>query len=174
MKGGESMHLFLTGERGVGKSTALRRTLELLNVPTGGFRTCYGPGREVLYLSPAWEEECCTPDRAVARMEDGRPVPDSAAFDRLGAAAIRDSGPWARLLLFDECGKLEREAGAFRRAVLDALDGAVPILGVVKPDRMGSWLTEIERHPGVTILEVTKENRDGLPARLAASVRDEL
>lgn len=166
--------MFLTGERGVGKSTVLGQTLGMLNVPTGGFRTCYGPNRAFLYLLPAWEARCYTPERVVARMEDGRPIPDPAAFDRLGAAVMRDSAPWARLLLFDECGTLERAADKFRRAVLDALDGAVPILGVIKPNRGRSWLAGIERHPGVTILEVTAKNRDSLPERLAASVVDKL
>ena len=36
------MHVFLTGEIQVGKSTALDKTLSLLKLPYGGFRTYFG------------------------------------------------------------------------------------------------------------------------------------
>ena len=48
------MHIFLTGEPGVGKSTALRRVLDRLGLVPGGFVTYYGAGRRTLYLGPAW------------------------------------------------------------------------------------------------------------------------
>ena len=163
------MHIFLTGAPGVGKSTALQGALDRLGLIPGGFVTYYGTGRHRLFLGPAWAPRVETPDRVVARMERGVPIPDPAAFDRLGPAAI-GSRPQAAVLLFDECGNLEREAPAFRRAVLAALDGDRPILGVVKPHRAGTWLEEIAAHPGVRLVEVTLENRDGLPAALAAAV----
>lgn len=163
------MHLFLTGAPGAGKSTALARTLALLEVIPGGFVTYYGAGRQRLYLGPAWAPRLETPEREVACMDGGRPVPDPAAFDRLGPAAILGC-PQAPVLLFDECGNLEREAWAFQGAVLAALDGDRPILGVVKPRRAGTWLAALAAHPRVQILPVTPENRDALPAQLAGAM----
>lgn len=161
------MYLFLTGERGVGKSAALRRALALLDVTPGGFRTGFDPARERLCLWPAWEAPAWPEERTVARMADGAAVPDPAAFDRLGPAALAESRPWARVLLLDELGRLEAEATAFRTAVDAALDGPLPVLGVVKPDRAGTWLEALVRRPGGAVLTVTEENRDAVPGRLA-------
>lgn len=166
------MHVFLTGAPGVGKSTALYRTLTLLNISPGGFLTYFGPDRDSLYLGPAWLPRAYPAERIVARMADGRPVADPAAFDQLGPAAIHGL-PGAKLLLFDECGGLEREALFFQQAVLSALDGSVPILGVIKPQRAGTWLTGIQDHPRVVILPVTVDNRDALPELLVTRVRCE-
>ena len=100
-------------------------------------------------------------------MAEGRLVGDPAAFDRLGPAILAESMPWARLLLLDELGWLEREALAFQSAVRACLGGTTPVLGVVKPRRAGTWLEDLVRTPGGAVLPVDGENRDGLPALLA-------
>ena len=40
------MHLFLTGSVQIGKTTALNKTLELLKVTPGGFRSYFGEDRK--------------------------------------------------------------------------------------------------------------------------------
>ena len=53
------MHLFLTGSVQIGKTTALNKTLELLKVIPGGFRSYFGEDRKspcrYLYMSSAAE-----------------------------------------------------------------------------------------------------------------------
>lgn len=166
------MHVFLTGERGVGKSTALRRALELLDVVPGGFHTYFDAPRRRLYLAAPAQGNLCDDAHTVGGMVDGRARADRAAFDRVGVEAIHGSAPGAAILLFDECGKLEEGAADFQAAVLAALDGPIPILGVIKPDRAGSWLEKIAKHPRVELILVTEENRDGLPQLLATRMRD--
>ena len=161
------MYVFLTGESGVGKSTALDRTLTLLGIPPGGFRTGFTPDRRRLCLWPAWERPDWSEEHTVARMAEGRLTGDPAAFDRLGPAILAESRAWAGLLVLDELGWLEREALAFQRAVRACLGGTTPVLGVVKPRRAGTWLEDLVRTPGGAVLPVDAENRDGLPALLA-------
>lgn len=165
------MYLFLTGPPGVGKSTALRRTLALLGRTPGGFRTGFAPGRDRLCLWPAWREPDWAEEGTVARMTEGRPVPDPAAFDRLGPAFLKESCPWASMFLLDELGRLEGEAMDFQRAVLACLEGDRPVLGVIKPHRAGSWLEELAARPGVEVMMVTGENRDTIPNALADRLR---
>ena len=161
------MYVFLTGESGAGKSTALYRTLGLLGIAPGGFRTGFTPDRQRLCLWPAWQGPDWSEESTVARMAEGRLVGDPAAFARLGPAILAESMPWARLLLLDELGWLEREALAFQSAVRACLGGTTPVLGVVKPRRAGTWLEDLVRTPGGTVLPVDAENRDGLPVLLA-------
>lgn len=161
------MRIFLTGEKQIGKSTVLRRTVELLGAVPGGFYTRYWEteaGRSLRLCTP-WAQDSTVQDE-VACWENGRPVPRVERFDALGARRVR-SCPEADFLIMDELGFLEADAVEFRRAVLDTLDGERPVLGVIRKGLPG-WTADVARHPGVELITVTEENRDALPAQLAA------
>ena len=168
------MHIFLTGEIQIGKSTVINKTLELLKITPQGFRTYFGPDRangdRLLYLNSADLPQVFREDNAVVRFREGQqPEVLTERFDRYGAQLIR----WARadsaLILMDECGSLESRAQVFQQEILAALDGAKPILGVVKLASTG-WTDNIREHADVTLLTVTRENRDLLPRMLAYSL----
>ena len=159
------MHIFLTGEKGVGKSTAVQRTLALLGAAYGGFRTGFTSDRSRLCLWSAWGPPRLGQADTVADMVDGRCVTRPGAFDRLGTAALAGGPAGARLLVMDELGTLERDEADFQRAVLDCLDGPAAVLGVIKPQRAGTWLEALADRPDVAVVQVTEENRDGLPGR---------
>lgn len=163
------MYVFLTGPSGAGKSTALERTLALLGITPGGFRTGFAPDRKRLCLWPAWETPDWSEDHTVARMVQGRLTGDPSAFDRLGPAILMESRSWAGLMVLDELGWLEREAAAFQRAVRSCLEETVPVLGVVKPaqQRVGTWLEPLVQMPGGTVITVDTASRGRLPALLA-------
>ena len=104
------------------------------------------------------------PSRLTARLQNGVWTLWPEVFDREGTALLRAEGPFD-LLLMDELGRLELRAEAFRAAVLSALDGNVPVLGVVKPES-NPFLDAVRAHPRTVVLEVAGENRDGIPARI--------
>ena len=161
------MAILLTGQRGVGKSTALRRALAGSGLRVGGFMTDFGATRyevsKTLYLLP-WAE---TPDfsagEVCARMGPGSRQAFPEVFDDLGASLLRASAldEACDLILMDELGFLEAEAVGFRAAVLDILTGPKPVLGVVRQG-LGVW----GGAPLGEIWEVTEENREEIPARL--------
>ncbi len=172
------MHVFLTGEIGAGKSTVIRKVLASLDIRPGGFVTGFGPERASpdrrLYLNPAWEEPAYDEARAVARFGGGLPPrPDSVAFDQLGCGYLNACRTWASLLLMDELGPLEQDARHFQKAVLLALDGPIPILGVLKQSGH-PWMDAIIQHPAVRVLPVTAVNRDILPQQLEEDIRKRL
>ena len=161
------MTIFLTGERGVGKSTALRRALQGCGLTIGGFMTDFGDTRygenKKLWLLP-WSE---TPDFSAGQVcallgPGGRQVfPE--VFDSLGAELLRRAAAdeACGLILMDELGFLEAGAAGFRKAVLDVLAGPKPVLGVVRQG-LGAW----QDAPLGELWEVTEENRDAVPDRL--------
>lgn len=138
--------------------------LARIKVSIGGFRTGFGPGREAvcrsLYLWPAWETPQWDEHHTVARFDERGAYPLTGRFDALGCAALSRAG--AQLLVMDECGRLEKDAALFQHAVLAALSGPVPILGVVR-EGLPEWTAAIAAHPRVELLTVTQENRDTLP-----------
>ena len=61
----------------------------------------------------------------------------------------------------DELGFLERDAHRFQEAVLAALQGDQPVLAAVK-NRNDPFLQAARGVPGVRVLYITRENREGL------------
>ncbi len=161
------MTILLTGERGVGKSTALRRALRGCGLGIGGFMTAFGDTRhaedKTLWLLP-WGE---TPDYSAgsvcARLGPGGRQVFPEVFDGLGARLLRQASadPACGLILMDELGFLEAGAAGFRQAVLSVLAGPKPVLGVVRRG-LGVW----QDVPLGEILEVTGENREDIPRLL--------
>ena len=167
-------HIFLTGSIQCGKSTVISRVLEGWAGAVGGFRTGFGPDRacpeRLLYLWSAAEPARYDQAHAVVWFFDGRP-PEAipGRFDALGTACLAGA---PALWVMDECGRLERDALAFQRAVLEKLEGDTPVLGVVREGFPG-WTKAIVTHPNVELITVTEDNRDALPALLLARLRAE-
>ncbi len=160
---GKARHLFLTGEMGVGKSTLLKKLAAQAAGPLGGFFTVKSDqvfsGRPSLHLLSLNEPLIPSAANFLTFCGD-RGAETARQFDRLGPAAlaaVKSPG----LLVMDELGPHESEALLFWEAVFQALDGPVPVLGVLqKAD--SPFLERVRSHPQVKVLEVTGENRDRL------------
>ena len=171
-----SKHIFLTGAVQSGKSTVIEKVLDALNVTVGGFRSGSGSGSgsgpdrheadRWLYLWDAAGETVYDEAHRVAHItpEDRQSFPKR--FDSLGCAALQHAmDSKVDLILMDECGFLERDAMEFQAEVLRALDGDIPVFGVVRL-RSSGWTDFIRSHPKVTLITVTEENRDALPKQI--------
>ena len=165
-----SNHIFLTGEVQSGKSTVLDKVLDSLNLTLGGFRSGSGPDRHEttrwLYLWDAAGQPVYDEEHRVAYITPEKRCPYPDRFDVLGCAALRrakENG--TDLIVMDECGFLERDAAEFQAEVLRTLDSDIPVLGVVRL-RSDGWTDAIRNHPRVTLITVTKENRDALPEQI--------
>ena len=161
-------HIFLTGQVQVGKSTLINKFIE--HIPAediGGFRTVsvFGTVPDALagvYICRGTEPPVCDGAHCVGvRLGKGRGfVGHPEVFENAGVATLADNGG-KKLLLMDELGTMENDAVAFRSAVLAALDGDIPIIGVIKPKK-NPLLDAIRDHQRVYVIEVNEENRDSL------------
>ena len=161
-------HIFLTGEIRIGKSTVIKKTLSLLGAKCGGFQTYFSENRlddnRRLYIGefgqlPSYDDEYepASTDRRCVLTE---------RFDILGAQYILNAAKAADLIVMDELGKMERHARRFQSAVLESIEGRLPVFGVIR-NSAGGWLNQIRQNPGVTIITVDEKNRDSLPELLA-------
>ena len=169
------MHIFLTGDVQVGKSTVIQKVVSNLGPSLGGFRSGFGPNRgqpdRQVYLWDAGGEPVYDEDHVVVRFRSRIPEVLTDRFDTLGVEILRQARQrQADLILMDECGRFEGQAAAFQAEIFAALDGAIPVLGVVRQGFHG-WLDDLRRHPKVTLLPVTADNRDVLPGQIAALLR---
>ena len=148
----------------MGKSTLIQNYLKTFSGTVGGFRTLrtdevHGDF-SVHLVRPG--EEANEKNELFLCMNKGDPgaIP---RFDALGWAALEDAEK-CDLVLMDELGPAEGKAEHFKQTVLDALDGDVPIIGVIQKAE-SDFLDVIRNHKNVDIVEVTLENRDILAKR---------
>ena len=159
-------NIFLTGEIQVGKSTAINRALAAAGPQVEGFRTLGGPwdengGSYVHMISADGTESMNSENRVFYRnLKNGHPIfrVFQDVFETRGPALLKPS-PACELLLMDEIGIREAECRHFHAAVMQALEGEIPVLGVVQI-RPGGFLDEIRNHPSVELITVTVENRE--------------
>ena len=154
-------HLFLTGRKGVGKSTLLRALLEGKRL--GGFFTLRVEGvfdRPSIHLLRAASAERPAPENLVCFCGERRPE----RFELLGPAALADTAD-CDIIVMDELGPSEATAQGFQAAVLAALDGDTPVYGVLQ-QADSEFLRWVAAHPRVRVVTVTEENRDALRHQL--------
>lgn len=165
-------NIFLTGEIQVGKSTAINRALAAAGPKVEGFRTLGGPwdedGGSYVHMVPADGTESCNDQNRVfyRKLSGGNPCFQvfTDVFETRGPALLKSS-PACELLLMDEIGIREAECSRFHDAILQALEGEIPVLGVVQI-RPGGFLDEIRNHPSVELITVNTENREQVFHRL--------
>ena len=159
-------HIFLTGEKQVGKSTLGRKVLERSGICPTGFQTleylvngCFrGYRLHGLGRTPA-ELGNDVPVSVFLRRKLHFPVVES--FDIFGTELLRLALEDGGYILMDELGIFEQDAATFRQTVVDCLDGDCHVLGVLqKAD--DPFLEKILNRPDVLVFTVTVENRDAL------------
>ena len=161
------MNVILTGEKQIGKSTALERFLAAYPGSVAGFRTVFdsrsNPKNRRLLLCPLPEGETMT----AVTWTDGVPQVELSVFDRCVPPLLTQK---ADLFVLDELGKFEGGAAEMRTAVETAFDSDTDVLAVVRYDAP-DWMGALKQRPDVTVLTVTAENRDDIPAALAKLLR---
>jgi nucleoside-triphosphatase len=163
--------LLLTGRPGLGKTTAIRRVVAQLSPRAGGFYTeeIREAGRRTGFRLVAIDGpegilasvNISGPDRV------GKYGVHCADLDRVGVAALERAvqQPQVSVVVVDEVGKMELFSPAFRAAVLMALDSPKPVLGTVMASAH-PWVDAIKRRPDVSVVELTRANREALPQRI--------
>ena len=159
-------HLFLTGDKQVGKSTLLRRLIEARKLDCAGFETraffLNGERRGFTLHGrvdmPPYRNDCI----CCARIEEKRAVPVLPVFEENGVLILKRSlASPAPFLLMDELGRLEREASGFIAQIEACLDADKRVLGVLQKCN-SAHVARIAQREDVTVLTVTPENRDEL------------
>ena len=167
-------HIFLTGEKQVGKSTLWKKVLERSGISPTGFQTL-----EYLVNDSFRGYRLHSLGRIPADLGNDVPVsvflrrklhlPVTESFDIFGTAllnlALEDGG----YILMDELGIFEKDASAFRQAVVECLNGDCHVLGVLqKAD--DPFLEMILNRPDVLVFTVTVENRNMLAESILEAI----
>ena len=172
------MHALIVGDRGVGKSTLIRRVLQELNRPVFGFETKKEEQLEdplrgcPIYIYDAGKPHIRTPHNLIGYHKEQDIPAITAAFDRYAPSLM---GPVAEnaVVELDEIGFLEASAENFCHAVLHLLDGRNPVIAAVK-NREHPFLDAVRNHPNARCFYITAKNRDTLYEEVLAFIKQQL
>jgi nucleoside-triphosphatase len=168
-------NFFVTGAPSSGKTTVIKKIIQMLTIPAQGFYT---------------EEERIGNKRVGFRMHslDGKSgylahQDISSAFHirRYGVsipnietiavpAIIPNSKP---IIILDEIGKMECYSDKFVAAAKQALDSHFIVIGTITLGG-SDFILEVKQRSDIEILEVTLENRDHLPDLIVQMVMDKI
>ena len=156
-----AQHLFLTGEKHIGKSTLLRKVLADYEGTVDGFLTI----RTKEYLGDHYSVHMChlkeneTPNEQNLLFLCGKADKNATdIFNRLGCNVLSKCSDCS-LIIMDELDPHEADAVQFCEMVLQLLDGSTPILGILQQPAESSW-PEIVNHPKVEVIALSKDNRE--------------
>ena len=167
-------HLLLTGVPGVGKTTVIRRVVEILGdrpmrgfltdeIRRGGRRT----GFNITTIDGTSESLASVDLRSPHRV--GRYGVDVAAVDRVVELTLHAAGP-DELVIIDEIGKMECFSEQFVVAVRRLLGSPHTLLATVTLHG-GGLIAKVKRHPEVELWQITPANRNDIPARVVHWLR---
>ena len=172
------MHALIVGDRGVGKSTLIRRVLKELNRPVFGFETKKEEQLEdpirgcPIYIYDAGKPHIRTPNNLIGYHKEQDIPAITAAFDRY-APRLLEAVPEDAVVELDEIGFLEANAENFCHAVLHLLNGRNPVIAAVK-NREHPFLDSVRNHPNARCFYITAENRDALYEEVLAFMKQQL
>lgn len=153
----------LTGKPGVGKTSLVKQAIERARVNAGGFYTeeirADGGRRGFRIVTLDGQTAVLAHTDLKSTHRVGKYGVDVKAVDRVGVAAVADAIRDRDLVVIDEIGKMELCSTAFADAVREALDGDGMVLGTIMATSH-PVADEIKRHPHVTVVSVTRANRE--------------
>lgn len=171
------MHTLIVGTYGVGKSRLIEKVLAACGRELQGFVTKKEDDLadealgSPIYIYEAGKESVQTAENLLGYCKNQHTAPVPEAFERF---APKLTAPAAGcLFLMDELGVMESKSPAFCEAVLELLDGEVPVIAAVK-DKSTPFLEAVRAHPKAKCFYITEENRDELYPEVLAFVQEQL
>ena len=162
-------HILIMGSRKAGKTQmtdSLIREIRQHGKKVYGFQTQIMVHREdgfhEIFMYPAGQVDSShmAEDNHVGDCNTKERTINLKVFDGLGTDLIRSARPDG-ILVMDELGFMEADSDNFTKAVLEALDGDIPVLASVKKVKMHvDFLDKVLGHPDVQVYELTEDNYD--------------
>lgn len=162
-------NLFLTGDINVGKSTLLRKVLDNLDNSIGGFVTQDVSNRSDMkqyQLISLYDGDYGYNIGNIKNMIENRDKVIKI-FDEVGCEILEKSVQCRDIIVMDEIGVIESQALKFQNIIKNILNSEKIVLGVLKKAD-SSFLNYIKSREDTVVIDVTKDNRDGLVEKIMA------
>ena len=158
------MNILLTGRPGIGKTTLIKKLIDVTSLSKGGFYTeeIREEGKRVGFslMTLDGKKSTLASIKIKSPYRVGKYSVDVDSFEAIGVEAIRKAMPTKKLIIIDEIGKMELFSKKFRDVVIQALNTG-GVVATIKKGRSG-FIDGIKSRRDVRLLEVNLENRDTL------------
>lgn len=176
--GDEIKHVLLTGRPGIGKTTLIKKTCDLLKIKGIGAKGFFTEeicenGRRVgfdivdldgrrgeLARIRGKQTDRCHPEYCV-----GQYIVNMKSFEAIALPVFCNAGQPGHILVVDEIGKMELFSKKFKDCVSTAFSSPkTTILGTIPiaKQRPIQFVEELRTRPGVKVITVDYKNRNGL------------
>lgn len=158
------MNLFLTGNIGVGKSTAIQKFLSKTNYSYGGFETKLRANLVVL------RDLASNKTEVVAKRNGANWEVIRTGFEGIGKSAIERALAERDIVVMDELGRFELDCKEFQKAVFSAINSDCNVVGVLK-NESNPFLDRVRSLREIVIMEVTEDDREFIPGLIEKNIR---
>jgi nucleoside-triphosphatase len=170
--------ILLTGRPGCGKTTLIKRVVDNLALPAGGFYTEEirdsesvrerGRGQRVGFKLVTLDGKEAVFAHVDFKTSErlGKYGLDLTKLKTVGVAAVRETVRARRLVVIDELGPMELRSAIFRDVVTETFDSRTPILATVTA-RSFPFTDAIKKRQDVSVIEVRPNNREELVSKLS-------
>jgi nucleoside-triphosphatase len=175
-----SRFILITGRPGIGKTTVFRKTVDLLRNQgwvVGGMVSfeIRKSGRRIGFeISDLLSDEsgilahiCLKEGPRVGRYRVN--IED---LENIGVRAIQNALEEAEIICCDEIAPMELSSSLFRETISKAAKISKPFVGTIHSTVVASLIQELEIESSVQVLEVTKQNRNGLHQEIVRLVEN--
>ena len=168
------MNVLLTGRPGIGKTTLIKKVIDMTSLSKGGFYTeeIREVGQRVGFSLTTLDrkESVLAHVKIKSQYRVGRYGVDIDSFEAIGVESVRKAISTKELIVIDEIGRMELFSNKFRDVVVQALK-AGRVLATIKKGG-GGFIGEIKSGKNIIVLEVNLENREALLSELIKMVAD--
>lgn len=166
-------NIFLTGEVQIGKSTALKKIMKMLNLEYGGYlgHSLYSGKYNTIKLI----EVKSLYNNNIYRLAKIDKVRNSIevyrnSFEEKLAVDLKKSLKEREVIILDEIGRFEENFNEFKKSVYEVLDSEKLVLGVLKKYD-GQFINSIRNRADTLVFEVNYDNRDIIPMKVMDNIK---
>lgn len=170
------MHnILLTGVPGIGKTTVIMKVVHLVqDLRLAGFYTeeirekTIRKGFHLVTLQGRRSIMAHVKINSVNRV--GKYGVDVNTIDSVMDEALPLNGS-ADMYIVDEIGRMECFSETFRQRISVLLESEKPVIATIAVKGNG-FVAEVKKRHGITLWEITRKNRNAMPAKISAWIRD--
>ena len=153
-------NFFLTGEKGIGKSTIINEVIDSFNGKIGGFKTVRkynNDGRISFHFLNVAKNEIPNEENLLFYRCENKNEEEIKNKFNIFSSALDDLNDFD-IIIMDEIGPNEEKANIFKEKIIEVLDSDKYVLGVLQKTN-SNFLDSIKNRIDIKVYTVTKENR---------------